>query len=74
MLIKISPSPKFPKITLSLVTRNFKDFITYNDTQIIKEKGHAIPIGNSHKLHIVFPPLARQWIRATYIPTIESFL
>ena len=60
------------KATL-LITRNFKDFITYNDTYIIKNKEHAIHIGNSHKLHIVYPPLALHWIKANNIPTIDSF-
>jgi len=53
-----------------LITRNFKDFITYNDTSIIIQDRHAVHYGVNHNLHIVDPGLAMQWIRGDKIPHI----
>lgn len=53
-----------------LITRNFKDFITYNDTYIITLDRHAIHYGIEHQLHIVDPGLALQWLKTDSIPNI----
>jgi predicted nucleic acid-binding protein len=51
-----------------LVTANFKDFISNNDTQIIEVGKHAIHSTPVHVLHIAHPERMMNWLRLGQIP------
>ncbi|MUG95971.1 hypothetical protein F7734_27915 [Scytonema sp. UIC 10036] len=51
-----------------LVTGNFKDFISNNDTQIVETGRHAIHSTPTHILHIAHPEKMMNWLRVGEIP------
>ncbi|MUG95989.1 PIN domain-containing protein [Scytonema sp. UIC 10036] len=53
-----------------LVTGNFKDFISNNDTQIVEMGRHAIHTTATHTLHIAHPEKMMNWLRIREIPDL----
>jgi predicted nucleic acid-binding protein len=55
-----------------LVTSNFKDFISNNDTQVVEMGRYTIHNALTHTLHIAHPEKMIHWLRVGEIPAIAQ--
>jgi predicted nucleic acid-binding protein len=53
-----------------LVTANFKDFISNQDTQLLEPNRQAIHRSPTHQFHIVHPYLMAQWLKLDRLPPL----